>query len=766
MLKGLTPAVAALQPPRTVRPVSLIGAVCMLLPLLIGVSTASAQQAVLQGIVTDAETSAPLEGASVVLERGGQVVAGAITDRNGFYLLRGVTPDTYTARFTLIGHEPGEYVLNLGAGTLTHSVELAPAPLELEGVTVTLTEGAARRDLGRQLITPTMMGIPPTPAGSGDLAMYLQTMPGVITTGDRGGQLFVRGGSHTENLALVDGLLIYQPFHILGFFSAFPEDLVAAADFYAGGFGARYNGRTSSVLDVRMRDGSRSGYRTAGSLSPFVADVLVEGPLTDDGDISWLASARRSVLEETSGWLLGQEQPIGFASQYLKVTTFDEEGSRCSGSVLRTSDSGRMDPEDEVSRVGWQNLVAGGRCTHLSDGSLRLVEASAGYSSVRNEAVSRGASELFSTARRYQLDVNTTTLLGGGIPLEAGTYLRLEEMSYQLGEFFGVQESSSYLWSTGGYAEVAIRIGDRVLIPPGLVVPLLGPSGVAPRLRTSWLPFGSPDQEITGSLGYYRQSVGGTSDTRDAGSVFIFWSRVPDEAAMRSIHAQLGWEQTLRPGLEWSIEGYHRNISNVSVPLWSTEASFNTELALADGTVWGADLRMEYNRPRFYAFFGYGYSRTQYEAAQDHFSIWFGEPVQRYHPPHDRRHQVNAMLNTTIGGFELGARWLFGTGLPFTRPMGYDETFDFRFTVPCVVLGSGRTRLVVDRPYSARLPLIHRLDVSAERAFDLPIGTLRVQLGAINAYDRTNMFYYDIHTHRRLDQFPLAPYASLRLETR
>ena len=55
---------------------------------------------------------------------------------------------------------------------------------------------------------------------------YLQTTPGVVGTGDRGGQLFIRGGTPSENMALMDGMLIYQPFHITGFFSVFPEDLI------------------------------------------------------------------------------------------------------------------------------------------------------------------------------------------------------------------------------------------------------------------------------------------------------------------------------------------------------------------------------------------------------------------------------------------------------------------------------------------------------------------------------------------------------------
>jgi hypothetical protein len=74
--------------------------------------------------------------------------------------------------------------------------------------------------------------------------------------------------------------------------------------------------------------------------------------------------------------------------------------------------------------------------------------------------------------------------------------------------------------------------------------------------------------------------------------------------------------------------------------------------------------------------------------------------------------------------------------------------------------------MLLDRPFTGRLPAMHRLDVSLERGLDLRFGRLTAQVGAINAYDRRNMFYYDLYTARRVDQLPLAPYASLTLRSR
>ena len=598
----------------------------------------------------------------------------------------------------------------------TYPIRLEVRPVQIEGLTVAPVEGAVQRDLGRQVITPEMISSSPIPAASGDLATYLQTMPGVVAAGDRGGQLYIRGGTHTENLSLVDGMLIYQPFHIIGFFSAFAEDLISTVDFYAGGFGARYSSRTSSVLDVRLRDGNRTSYEGSGSVSPFLAEMMAEGPAGSGGKASWLVSARKSLLEQTSSTFIGEKQPIGFESQLVKFSSIGDDGTRCSLFALRTADSGRMDPADEISRVGWRNFVSGGHCIQLFGDVLRLLEVNAGFSSVHNEAISRGASALRSDTRRYQMDVNTTNLYRG-VPFEVGYFARLEEMKYNFGTVRGFQEESSYLWSLGGYAEVAARFGDKILIQPGVVVSASQPKGVEPRLRASWNPLGSEDQELTAAVGLYKQAVAGLTDTRDASAVFVAWDLVPGATATSSLHAQLAWQQKLSSGIRWSLEGYYRGIQDVAVPVWNTTAQFNTELSLADGTVYGADGRVEYTRPGFYGFVGYGYSRTEYKAAQEQFNFWFNEPVQRYHPPHDRRHQLNALGSVDAGPFTFAARWQLGTGLPFTRPMGYDETFDYRFTIQSIVGNRGDTRMIVEKPYLGRLPITHRLDLSLERTF-------------------------------------------------
>lgn len=733
------------------------------LALAFGTSYAKAQQAAVQGIVTDQVTAQPLPGANIVLEQAGQEVRSIVTDRNGLYQIAGLPAGAYRLRIRLFGYGMHEETISLEGGQrLTVNRRLTPDPLHLEGVDVVGEgPGAVRRELGAQTITARDLRRIPTP--SADLATFLQTVPGVVGTGDRGGQLFIRGGTPSENMVLMDGMLLYQPFHITGFSSVFPASLVDRAEFFPGGFGPKYNGRVSSVLDVGMRDGNRNERAVAASVSPFLAEVLAEGPLRGDKDqYSYIVSVRRSLIEETSRWLLGEEQPLSFHSYYLKLSSLGRDGgSRCSLTAMRSSDRGGLDPEDEESRVAWRNLLIGTRCHSLT--SEIFLDARLGYSRVSSDAITRGASEFSSSASRVSMNADASRTFGR-VRMNVGAFTNFKDMGYDFLEFLS-QEAQNTGWAeTGVYAEAVVPIGDGIRLLPGATMSSAPNVAIEPRLRASWRPGGLGDAELSGALGIYGQRISGVSDRRDAGSVFTAWIGPADDFRIEAHHAQMSWQQTLGAAFSWSVDGYYRRMYNLPVTTWSTIARFTPELSLADGRAHGADGRVEYRQGRWYALGVYSYSWTEYESAQDDFGIWFGEPVQSFHPPHDRRHQANVLASLELGRYTFAARWEFGSGFPFTSPNGFDEVFDFRTDLPSVTGRYGETRLLLERPYTGRLPATHRLDVSLERLVDIGSRQLQLQAGVINVYDQPNIFYYDVFTNRRIDQLPFAPYVSVRLE--
>lgn len=742
-----------------------------MLVFLAGIEKTRGQSSSVQGIISDASSGQPLVGANIVLIQAAdqEQIRGAAAERNGFYGVSNLPAGRYIFRVSYVGYVSFTDTLVLEAGArLTKHVTLLQDEELLDELYVAPVGGTILRAGGEQRIRPVDISRVPAPAGGGDLASYLQVLPGVISTGDRGGQLFIRGGTSSQNMVLIDGTLIYQPFHIISYYSAFPEELVSGVDFYPGGFGARYNSRISSVMDVQTRDGNRFQHHGSATMSPFLAEMYLEGPIKK-GNSSWLASGRRSMIDYTSPWFLNDEHPLKFDSQFFKFSHSGSDNSNCSVSIMRTNDQGRMDFEsDDVFK--WNNFVIGGRCMTLPDQSIGLFELNVGMSHMSNSAGDRQNPELYSDVTRFNMDLNITRFIRK-IRLEYGGFAKLKWYNYRLNELFqnprevddGILGSGIHIEATYSFSEW-MRIRSGVLL--SIYLNIYNPS-FEPRLRFTWNPFKRENEEFSASVGIYRQGLVGLSDMRDVSSVFVAWMLSPlGGEQMQAIHTMIGWKQILGHGFQISLEGYYKRLNNLPITVWSSLARFNTDLSLANGHVYGSDIRLEFNNGRIYAFAGYGYSWTKYITSQDHFNIWFGEPVQRFHPPHDRRHQFNSMLSASFGRYRTSLRWQLGTGLPFTQPMGFDELIRFDDGLPNVKRAYGNPRIIMEKPYQGRLPVFHRMDFSLDRTFTFPSVKIIMQVGVINIYDQSNIFYYDVYTQRQIDQLRFAPYISVKMGTR
>lgn len=750
-----------------VRPGRLRSACAVLLLAAASPLPTPAQEVALRGFVVNAETGQPLPGAHVLLRRVDvqEPPRGTAANSNGYYYLAGLAPGRYALRVSFVGYQTLRDTLRLTdqEEPLTHTVELRPTEQPLQEVVVTgQAGGATTREAGRQQVAPEDLARIPTPSISGDLAGYLQSMPGVVSVGDRGGQLFIRGGTPDQNLILMDKMKVFRPFHIVGFYSAFPQELVSDAEIYAGGFPAQYSGRLSSVIDVEMRGGNREQVEAAATAGPFLTGLRLEGPLNDEG-LSLLGAARFSQIERTAPVILGQDQPLRFDDQFVKLQNTFETG-RCGATGLHTYDRGQIDPEaNTVFR--WSNYVFGGRCVAAGSGSSALIDVSFGSSFVRNAVGEGGAPQRRSTVWDLATNLDVTRPLKGGGAIKGGLRIHSKEIGYSLGEKFqGLRTGSENWLSVNGYLGTKLQIGQTLDLHPGLAVTLpfdFGPS-VEPRLRASWRPFGSEDQEMSAAVGLYRQTVVGLTDDRDLGSVFTAWVPAPlDRGRPSAWHAILGWNQQLGAfGL--SVEGYYKDLNNLSVPIWSAIARFTTELTAAEGTSGGVDLRGEFERGPVYAYLGYGFSWTRYTATQDNFGTWFGTDIQSYHPPHDRRHELNTVLSVNLGFATADVRWQLGSGRPYTKPFGFDLFLRLRELLesPRYI---GTPRLLYEKPYRDRLPAYHRLDVSLERTVELDKVDLTAKAGAINLYDRQNLFYFDLFTQRRVNQLPLVPYLAVEI---
>ncbi len=225
-----------------------IGKVSWVLFLVVGLAgfqQARAQNAVVRGFVTDAANGEALQGVNVVLENAAGDLRGVASTGDGIYGITRVPPGRYQLRASFIGFQTYVDTLDLSADErLTVNIALELDEAELDEIVVEGAEetGAARMTAGLQTVRPKDIELVPAPDVSGDLVTFLTTLPGVVTIGDRGGQLFIRGGEPSHNMVLIDGMYVHQPYHILGFYSAFPSDIIRQADVYTAGYGGERTG--------------------------------------------------------------------------------------------------------------------------------------------------------------------------------------------------------------------------------------------------------------------------------------------------------------------------------------------------------------------------------------------------------------------------------------------------------------------------------------------------------------------------------------------
>lgn len=734
---------------------------------LLGPSLAAAQtNATLRVVVTSTEDGRTLQGASVILATpAGDTLRAGATNSDGYLEFSGIPPGRYRLDISYIGFETWRDTLALQAAERrTYSATLAVQEATLEEVRVEAERGAARRQAGLQTVGTADLSRIPTPGPSGDLASYLQTLPGVVSVGDRGGQLYIRGGTPSQNLVLVDNLPIVQPFHISSLYSAFPQEIVRNVDVYAGGFSAEYMGAISSAIDVSLRRGNMKRFVGSASASPFLASARVEGPLVR-GQQSFLVVARHSIIEDTAGPLFGRDVPLRFHDLTGRYS-LQSEGVSCNVTGMYTSDRGRINA-DRNTMLSWSNTTVGGRCFMFGEGIGHTFDLSGGYTRFENAAGTADSPERTSNLQEVYLGFDSErnvlgTEVNFGLRWTVATYeAHLDEKFVDLNFFRhhegALQGYASFDWAPSAHLTVTPSFGTHVT-GRRFRYPTY-----EPRLRLSYRPDGTDRQEISLAAGKYNQVAAGITDERDAGTVFTVWKLAGrSDAPPQALHGILGYRQRIGSTLEASVEGYVKDLANIPVPKWTPEARFNTQTTPADGLAYGADVRAELETRAFYFFLGYGWSKITYEAATEDLGAWIDGELFSYSPPQDRRHQVNAVISYQIAGFTMNASWEFGTGRPYTKVYGFDLTLDLPDQHP--TSSSGTALTLFHRPYGARMPTYHRLDVAIDRSFDLlPRLSLETKIGAMNLYDRSNIFYYDINTFQRVDQTPFLPYASLRM---
>jgi hypothetical protein len=618
-----------------------------------------------------------------------------------------------------------------------------------------------------------------------------------VFTGDQGGQLYIRGGLPVQNKVLLDGLIVYNPFHSIGLFSVFDSDILKNADVYSAGFGAEYGGRTSSVMDITTRDGNKKRHGGKVSASTFGARAMLEGPLmklTDDGNrsASYIFSAKHSYLPQTSKTLYRYANenglPFRYTDLYGKVSLNSTGGSKLSLFGFNFND--KVDFTD-FQTYKWSNTGAGANFVLVPEYSNLLIEGVFAYSSYQIDFVNP----------QVATDSKSSSISGVNTGFNFVKFLGRHEFRYG---FEGVTTNTTFdvqnpFGANIGISRNTIDVGaftklkfisanSRLVFEPGFRVQYYATvGGFSPEPRAAFKFNLAKRLRLKGAAGLYSQTLVSANSDRDVVNMFYGFVNAPQNEhlsktyldrngdkkdvanpVMRSRHVVGGVEIDLFRHFELNVEVYEKffnQVINVNRDKIfednSTNASRPDEVkksfVIEQGRARGFDVVLKYDRRRFY--FWAVYSLTFNDR-------WVGNAltntVYNYPPVFDRRHNVNLVSSYNFGRkkeWELNARWNFGTGFPFTQTQGFynqllpSGNINYNFAT-----GNGNLNYIPAELNQGRLPDFHRLDIGIKYRYLLTEkSTLEISAGATNVYNRENIFQVGRFTFQRVNQLPIMP---------
>ena len=762
--------------------------------------------AIIKGFVYDKANGEPVIFTNVVLEG---LKVGVQTDVNGYFTFAQLKPGKYTLMTSLIGYDTLRVTVDLKPGeVVTKKLFLGQRSQELRSVEVSArkTENTTKINAGSISVTPREMKLLPSAGGEPDIAQYLQVVPGVVFTGDQGGQLYIRGGAPSQTGILLDGMTIYNPFHSIGLYSVFETDAIRNVEVQTAGFNAQYGNRTSAILDVRTKDGNKNRLSGKLSASPIMARAMLEGPLSKpkkEGGPSttFLLSIKHSYLNSTSKSIYGgfgepfnNGLPYSFTDLYGKVTLNGDNGSKLNvfgfnfddkASVYKPKTSiANADFHWKASGVGTTFVVTPGTSSALINGRFAYSKYNIEYTNFNDVPVVPQTSGI----EGFEGAIDFTYFFKGYSQLKYGI------------EVSGFHTNLNYRDNTGSITSLDRRntlaalyvmyrknFNTKLVFEPGFRVQYYaGLNKFSPEPRLGLKYNLTNAVRLKAATGLYSQNIISTKSDRDIVNFFTGFILSPDQTIQNTdgkdvssnlqtaYHVLGGIEVDVR-NVEFNLEPWYKNFTQ-SVELSRIKYNTNNgDFIAGNGKAYGVDLSAKYNKGPWYLWGVVSYQQVRYEtlvvkdnkvtSSPSQPKVLEAEVVkQTYAPPFDRRVNINLLASYTFGkkrDIEVSGRFNYGSAFPFTQTQGFYENLNP--TANSIGTNINQQNGTIGILYAndingGRLSPYHRMDVSVKKRFALSkYSNIETQLSITNVYNRNNIFYVDRKDNIRVYQLPVFP---------
>ncbi len=697
-----------------------------------------------------------------------------ITDLDGFFIFSEIPAGTYDLKAVFYGYDTLTTSVTLQADQVKYlKLFMTESSIQLQTINVSASLEQRRNEVNvsRITVTPKQIKALPSTGGEADIAQYLMVLPGVISTGDQGGQIYIRGGSPVQNKVLLDGMTIYNPFHSIGFFSVFETEAIKSAEVLSGAFSAEYGGRISAVVDLKTREGDKTRFGGLVSASPFQIKGLLEGPITPfnperKGSSSFLVTGKHSILDKTSPVLYDYATkdslglPYTYTDIYGKMSFLSGEGSKVDFFGFSFTDGVQL---EDIAKLDWVSGGGGLNFKLIPGSSNMIISGTLAYSKYdinlqeADDAPRKNSIGGFNALFDFQS-------FGKNSTLNYGFELNGIATSLVFRNFVGITfEQNENTTELAGYVSYRQKTG-ALIIEPGLRAQFyasLGDFSIEPRLaiKSNF----SDKFRIKFAAGKYSQNLISTVNERDIVNLFVGFLSGPEEQLyepgtqnptkdklQKAWHMLGGFEVEVGKGYEVNVEGYYKGFSQLigvnRNKLSEEDPDFSTET----GNAYGVDFSVS--------------RQTQKMLIWATYSLGFvnRDDGQQVYPTHfERRHNINLLLSYTLGrSWEVGFRWNYGSGFPFTLTQGFYGQYDLLNGIDSDVLTDNPDLGIIysEKRNSGHLPDYNRVDMSLKKTIEFN-KNLKLELLAsvTNVTDRSNIFYFDRVSYTRVDQLPIIP---------
>ena len=718
----------------------------------------------IRGIVTDSTNGERLPGVNVIVEGTGR---GWVTNVNGFYLIAAVPRGKHTVTASAIGYRRRALTVEI-TGTEPVSLNIVLVPRVIESSEVTIEgereEEAAQRSASIHIVTPHDLQQVPS-AAQADLFRTMELLPGVSSTSDVNSKFYVRGGAGDQNLVLLDGMKLFNPFHAYGTFGVLDPAIIKTAEVYTGAFPANYGDRLSSVVNVTTRDGNRSNFAGNAGINFLSANLALEGPVK--GDNSWLVSGRKSVFDRTLEKLVPSAAPTSFYDLFFKGTAGSSTGRVGIRGFISDDQITPVDPTQPDHR--WRSAAAAAVVSGLitdriyMDLTMDLSASEVTRSANPASPVPPASSRISEWSFRGEFDVYPENQdhfavgfesafpdISNMLPTRAGTQRSFGDNEGELWLWFRYITSLGPIGLDAGMHTELSTISGAVL--GNRSVPLR--QILQPRLTASCNVAGN--WMVKAAYGVFTQNIITINNEDDLISLFDAWVYLPDQLRPEEAdHYVLGIEGNITPELSASVQGYVKDYR--SLALYNPDKIFpeDPDYISGTGTSSGIETLLRYSLPLTDIYASYVLSRARVSATGI-----------TYAPRYDQTHAVKAMgVVHLTDNIDITVRWEYGSGYPYTQNAGFYSRLSLSdIDKDPFPTGSGDPMRVLGSKNAARLPAYRRLDAGI--AFKFAARGVRGNAGinVLNVQDVQNILYYDRVTGKTDYMMPFFPSAFITAE--